>query len=112
MRYFHREPLDRRSIGAAEFVQDAAIFVGERGSFEKVRAVAEGFFEGTFATPATDSFVTSASEDFRGEGSAEVGGARVVGVVEESAGWVGGGWRRARAEGRGGDGCAEALEAG
>ena len=57
---------------------------------EEVRAVAEGFGEGGLTAPATDGGVVARGEDLGDGRAAEVGGAGVVGVVEDAAGAVGG----------------------
>jgi hypothetical protein len=58
---------------------------------EEVGAVAVGLFEGALATPAADGDVVSGLEDGGDFVAAEVGGAGVVGVVEQAAGAVGAG---------------------
>src|ERR1700683_2512936 len=101
-----------------EAFEVGAVGFGEAGFGEEVGTVAEGFCEGALAAPAADGVVVALGEDLRDGDAAEVGGAGVVGVVEESAGTVGGGGRRMGAIGRvlvgrcagGGVGCAEALE--
>ena len=57
---------------------------------EQVGAVGEGFGEGCLAAPVADFEVVAVGEDFGDGDAAEVGGAGVVGVVEEAAGGVGG----------------------
>ncbi len=104
-------------VGIAEFVQDAVVFGGEIGGGEEVGAVLEGFLEGHAAAPAPYDVVVAAGERFWDGESAELGGTSVVGVVEESAGAVGGaGWRLVGSGGGGGFGgelgLAEAFEAG
>lgn len=43
--------------------EEVAVFFGEFGFFEEVGAVAEGFFEGSFAAPAADLVVIATGED-------------------------------------------------
>ena len=69
----------------AEAGEDFLVFGGEGGVFEEVGPVLEGFSELLFATPEADGLVVAAHEDFRDGVAAEVGGAGVVGVVEQSS---------------------------
>ena len=78
---------------------------------EQVGAIAKGFFEGAFTTPAADGDVVSLLEDFGDGETAEVGGAGVVGVVEEAPGAVGAGRDVAGKVGRAFVFDAEAFEA-
>ena len=57
---------------------------------EEVGAVAEGLSEGHLSTPAADGGVIACGEDIGDGRAAEVGGAGVLGVVEDAAGAVGG----------------------
>ena len=57
---------------------------------EKVGAVFQGLFEHGAAAPLADEVVVTVGKDFGDERAAEVGGAGVLGVVEQAAGAVGG----------------------
>ncbi len=76
--------------GIAEGGEVLAVVVGEVGGGEEVGAVGEGLGERGLAAPAADGEVVAVAEDV-GDGEAEeVGGAGVVGVVEDAVGGVGG----------------------
>src|ERR1700744_4609405 len=60
------------------------------GVGEGVGTVGESFGEGGRATPAADGGVVAAGEDFGDGDAAEVGGARVVRVVQKTSSTVGG----------------------
>lgn len=87
------------------------ILIGKGGPIEQIGTVPQSLCESPFTAPATDGLVAAAGEDFGDGVAAEVGGAGVVGIIEEAAGGTRGSWRSARDMSGGNKISAEALKA-
>ena len=95
----------------AEQIQSFSVGGGQDGTVDEVGPVAQGFFEGRAASPLPNAGVVAVGQNFGDECAAKVGGAGVLGVVEEAAGAVGG-VGEGSGECRAGVGCSEAFMAG
>ena len=69
----------------AQAGEELAVVVAQVGIDEEVGAVGEGLGESGLAAPAADRRVVAAGEDLGDGDAAEIGGAGVVGIVEQSA---------------------------
>jgi hypothetical protein len=94
----------------ADGFEELAVGGAEGGAGEQVGAVGEGLAKLLFATPAADLGVVAVEKDFGSAEAGELGGAGVVGVVEQAAGAVLGAGNAGLAAGDVGVGCAEAFE--
>jgi hypothetical protein len=118
-REIHKAAAKRLSGGSVmagaepESGKEFAIAVREFCVFEEVWPVGESLGEGGLAAPLADLKVVAFGEDVGDGGASEVGGAGVVGVIEEAAGAVGGAGDAVGGHSVGGGvAFAEALEAG
>ena len=73
------------SFSSLHFVDEPAVFVGERGPGEQVGAVAKSFFQGSLAAPAPNLLVVAAEDLFRDSPTAKLRRARIVRAIEDAS---------------------------
>src|ERR1700722_9203450 len=69
--------------------QNLCVFLAELHALQQVRAVAQRFFQSPLPAPAADLLVITVQQNPGYRHPAKIGGARVVRVVEQSAGSTG-----------------------